>query len=363
MKEENGIDSYQAVDNNVNNTEPVVPQEPVQGIPGVPMPESTPQGPIVQPVAPQVQQVQENQVIETQPVTVNVEALPTNPLEATPAPVVEPPKRKSKLPIILIVIILLALGGYLCWMYLLPMIDKKEDNNTTTTSTTETTTTITEITTKVPEMLSIKSFDDYVSIVNNSVYEERSGVILLDNSFHKLDFALKDKCKNDGDKISFEDKGTKIEYTCEKDAENSTAEETAWVAEVNINGTNKVNSMTGSSCESWYNYTDNKSYIKVTQGCSIGDSYFKVENSSKTKLFDGKYEPYTITTYDGATTNQLKTPMLIKDSVLYFVEADKVASETKTICRVKYMRLDEANPQKVDMGVTKECYYIESIER
>ena len=53
-----------------------------------------------------------------------------NPVQPVPAPT----KKKSKLPVVLLVLVILAAGGFACWKYLLPMLNKGDTSKETTSA-------------------------------------------------------------------------------------------------------------------------------------------------------------------------------------------------------------------------------------
>ena len=339
-------------DNMVNETQQPVEQTVQETTPVAPAPE-------VAPVAP---------TPEVAPTPV----APIEPVATEPVQMEGPKKKKSILPaLIVIIIILLLLGGAAYYLFVMntnnPVYKMfiKEGSTTTTTTTTEGTTTTNVTPDKEPEMLSIKSLDDYVNLAKGKVSADnvRSFPILLDDSFYELNYDLKGKCKDDGGKVSFEIKKSKIEYTCKAEdicanEPNCSLDGPVWSAEITVNGKFKTKEMTYSACVTSKEYTNGKYYLGDSHSCGAGEESIVILDENNNKLLDTLYENVYIKKYNNDTDREeYPSPVLIKDNILYFVTADSTENDGYSTCRVKYVDFNKDKAEVKDLNVSGQCYH------
>ena len=385
MNEENNLNTVPQT-----NPEPVTPVEPVQQPVQPTVPVQQPVAP-VQPTAPvtpapqvDAEAIMEQKVVEMEQkmmkekieppveqheeVTTEEVAKPVEPqidpsfgtnVQPPIQPVPEPTKKKSKLPVILIVLVILAAGGFACWKFVLPMLNKE-------TKVEETTTTTTTTTTKKVELLEFKTMDDYITYASDNQAKVKDlYLISIDDNIFNVNYDLDGKCKNVDDKVSFEVNGLKIEYTCEGTSLLDDSELTEWKATVTVNDKYKLDKTTATTCTNWHHYSNSKYYMNVTAGCGM-DAPIKleIESENNEKIYVGEIISQYVKTISPDTQLEYKnTQPISKDNVIYFITQESVNPETtneyqQTTCSIKYIDFNSDKPEVKDMGVTDTCYDI-----
>ncbi len=321
MNEEKNLNN---VTTEVNNTSPVEPVQPVE----TPVPETSAS---VEPV-----QSTEN--------STTVDITPNN-------------KKLNPIVVIILILILIGLCGYRLYQYtdIFKGKVKKTDNEVTTTTTV--------LSNNADGEFPITSFEDYVAIVKkntkdiNSDDDQMPELIDLDNKTYYIDYDFDNKCKNDGDKISFTVGSANIEYTCKKMINDEIVDEEVlyWNIDITINDSLKSSKIGWSTCEGSIHYTDGKNLLEIITSCGTGGgTSFTLSKMNNTSLKIKKYEG-NLVSKDGR--NYDKTPILIKDNTLYFIEADEVKEDNPTTCRIKSVDLNSDSYTKNDLGLTTDCFY------
>ena len=294
--------------------------------------------------------------VTTEPVQQPVQPVaPAQPVQQPPlqSVVAEQPKKKSMLPVVLIILLLLVIAG--CLVYYFFLKDKislpGSNNNTTTQSS---------------KLLDIKSIDDYKKIVQDKEYDPEednyNGVLLLDDSFYVLNFDIYNKCKNDGDKVSFNIKNSKIEYTCKYDEDvcefGECEDQDEWRADITVNDKHKIGYSTYTTCGHSTYFTNGKYYLEAGMGCTIGMSDMKLSSESNDTITKGNYEMYYFKSTNEAHDDEgTPTPILIKDNIVYYIKADNSEEDGETTCRVKYVDFNKDKVEVKDMNIAEKCYH------
>lgn len=271
------------------------------------------------------------------------------PVQQVPAPT----KKKSKLPIVLIVLVILAIGGFACWKFVLPMLNKTNNTNEQTTETTTTTTV-------ESKLLKFSTIEEYSKLVKDNNFNGETGhALLLDDSFYDIQYNLSERCQNDGDLVTYTIRNSQVEYTCQSDPnlepEWGTKE---WIADVKVNGKYNKHKTTMTTCLSWAEYTNGKYYINTEHVCVAGTQKVTIETENNEKLYDGNYSTFYFTSDPNSDENAYNnyTPIIIKDNIVYFVAADTYDESTTSTCRIKYIDFNEENPSIKNMNVEGTCY-------
>ena len=279
----------------------------------------------------------------------------------------EPPQQNKKKsnPILIILAIIVLLCGVCYGLYQYTDIFKSKKNasgNETTTVTTTTEPTTTGVIDDDGEF-PIGSFEDYLAIIRQyrtipATDSLDFELIDLDNKYFRVDYDVYNKCKNEGDKVSLTAKSLNIEYTCTKNIiDSEDADTDQWDASILINGTYKDSYSTFSTCNGYINYSDGSNMLEFVTSCGMGGTEFSVGKiSNNNTLSIKKYEAVLIYNEE----SHENTPALIKDNVLYFVEADEVEEDHPTTCRLKSIDLSKDTFTKKDLGYTTDCFYTHS---
>ena len=336
-------------ENNFNPVEPVIPvqptEQPVQPVMQTP----------VEPVTP-VQSVIQTPV-EPQPVQPVIQDVNFNP---------QPPKKSPAKTILILLLTAIVIGGasYGGYQYYSSTIENKTKGNDVTETTTTTESTTTTTTKKVVKLLDLNSIDAYINYVKSSnVKEERISVINQNSTFYDINYDLENKCKTEGQEVSFKVKEDTIKYTCKLDTEycrdgtdNCTGDNTKeWEADVVVNDKYKIKKSTFTTCVSWKNMTNKKYFLNFEHGCAVGASSFRLESVDNKTIFDGKYEYHYIN--NSSYEKQINTPMIIKDDVIYFIDAVEVPEDTMSTCKVKAIDLNKDEPTVQELSPAEPCYY------
>ena len=278
-------------------------------------------------------------------------------VEATMPEPTEPKEKKSNKTIIIIavVLVLLAGGGYAVWQFLLPSLNKDNKETTTTTTTTETTTSVEDVNPHTE--LTFNSVVDYFEYVKNNKTSQDIEVFLpIDNKFFAFDFFLKEKCVNEGDKVSFEHNGLKYNYTCTDDTANwgDDLSNKIWKTEdAIINGTYKTK-RSYSTCGTTYYYSNGQYFVTAELGCGVAPSpNLKIEDANNNVIYSGKYLPITygvsLETEDHMGDVHY-TPIISKDNVLFFITQEGHLSNGSSECLINYVDFNISNPRHVVGG-------------
>ena len=143
----------------------------------------------------------------------------------------------------------------------------------------------------IAELLEFKTMDDYLRYVaRNKSKTMDLYLIAMDNKFFNVDYAVEEKCKNDGDRISFEENGLKIDYTCVKptDIEVHGGHE-EWETTVTVNSKYKLDINTASTCTNWHYFSNGKYFIRITAGCGMDIPIkMELESENNEKIYVGE---------------------------------------------------------------------------
>ena len=318
--------------------------------------------PVEQPVAPvqpteTVQPVEQFQApVEPQPVQQPMQDVNFNP---------QPPKKSPAKTILILLLTAVIIGGasFGGYKYYSSTIENKTKGNDVTETTTTTEETTTTTTAKKTELLEFKTMDDYLTFVaRNKSKTMDLYLIAMDNNFFNVDYAVEEKCKNDGDKISFEKNGLKIDYTCVKptDIEVHGGHE-EWETTVNVNGKYKLDINTASTCTNWHYFSNGKYFINVTAGCGMDVPIkLELESENNDKIYVGEIITNYVKEKNPDDFKYESSTAVSKDNVIYFVtqasvQPEKGSESEMTTCNLKYIDLNSEKPEVVDTRVSAPC--------
>ena len=349
MNEENNLNTVPQT-----NPEPVTPVEPVQQ-PVAPVQPTTPVTP-----APQIdaEAIMEQKVVEMEQEMMKEKIeLPVEQTEEAPAeevvaqpvepqidpsfgtnvqppvqPLPAPTKKKSKLPVVLVVLVILAAGGFACWKFVLPKLNKAEATTTTTSAKEES---------SIPQEIK-----DYNLAIKDTNYEEQSASLLfVDNNFKKLDIASRmnanEKCKTAGEQGSLVvegEQGYKIDYTCTSVGTAEVDGRDFFYADVVINDTFKLSVDTDEGFDYSY-FTNDKVIVGYLFNGSNSNGALKVIDTDNQVVLN----EYGITIRVSFGNESIDTYPYVKDNVLYYIiptNPNKDLLETASSIQVKSFDLN-----------------------
>ena len=255
--------------------------------------------------------------------------------------------------IIIFLIILLLYGGIIyLFIYYNNKVDEPVviDESQTTTTTTTTTTAVKDINSR---LMTFNTVGDYVTAATKLT--KQSETLVSDGSYQVLDFEMENRCKNDNDKITFNNNQYNISYTCVEDAEH----DNSWEGTVNIDNKYSIKDSTFTTCGSWYYYFNKNIenyYVYTYSICSTGSPHIvTIYDKSGNKKLNVDFQEYLW--YDMNSDKIDHAPIIIKNNILYYIEADSKAFDTKSACRIKYVDLEADDIKPVDSGTSIPCVY------
>ncbi len=290
-----------------------------------------------------------------------MESTPVQPVQPVvePAPNVAPApevKKKGMNPIILILLILAVIGGVVYGLYtytdILP-VGKKASSNDTTTTTTVT----------LESTLAYKSFNDFITAAKTECEKDKyCGEHLLintDTTFVKIKEDMDNKCKADGDSVSFELNGNTVEYTCKKDDSEAALNDsttTYWYSEVTINKTFKYNYGTYTTSIPGELHTNGKNYISLDNSQGVDVDHLYILDSTGKELYKN-FNYVTNIKFDSTSKEYEDIAGLTKNNVLYFVDTvNEPSVDVKNTCTLKYIDFFKSDVKVESTGFTSDCY-------
>ena len=195
----------------------------------------------------------------------------------------------------------------------------------------------------------IKTPEDYENLAKYS-----SSVSLHDyDKMKPIDFELDTRCKNVGDKVSFEKEGIKIEYTCdEHDFE-------GWNASAIVDEKIKHEEVGITTCGHTNLFKIGEFYIEDNGGCAINTSSLKIYNSlgnqlnERTTIVDSSYK----TADDNST---YYTAPFVKNGIFYYAVMEGGFPNEVTKETVYIYSLDTSDKRNTPELLTTFDGYVES---
>ena len=198
-----------------------------------------------------------------------------------------------------------------------------------------------------------KDLDDYMKRIEN-VNDAIPGsfdskLLLIDKGFKEIDFKIEQKCKKDNEKVKFDQKGIKVEYTCSYDEDMD-----AYIVDATVNDSFKQKVAQFMTCGEKIFYTNGEYYIVYETGCYVGGATFKIYKDNK--VIKEVTDISSPTRLSQSYNNNLEySNPFVEDKVLYYIDA-KSKPKTKTTCTLKAIDLSGKTIAE-KTGSKFDCYH------